>query len=62
MYNINILSECSDENIRVAIITAIFAMLNGGESSMTVSRMKRGSMNSPVWNSISRQENLNNKF
>ena len=62
MYNINILSECNDEFIRAAIISAVCETLNGGESSLVVNRMKRGTVASPIWNTISRQENLNNKF
>jgi len=62
MYNINILTECNDESIRAAIVAAVCEMLNGGESSLNINKMKRGSVNSPVWNSVSRQENLSNKF
>jgi len=62
MYNINILTECNDEFTKIAIIAAVSEMLNGGESSLVVSKMKRGMVNSPVWNAVSRQENLNNKF
>jgi len=62
MYNINILTECNDEAVRTAIIAAVCETLNGGEGNLIVRRMKRGSVNSPVWNAISRQENLNNKF
>ena len=61
MYNINILSYVDDDNIRAAIIAATLEMINS-ESSLVVNRMKRGNINSPVWNSFSRQENLNNKF
>ena len=62
MYNINILNECNDEAVRVAIITAVSELLNSNESNLDVFRMRRGRVNSPVWNAISRQENLNNKF
>ena len=62
MYNINILTECKDELIRATIIAAVCETLNGGESSLVINRMKRGGVNSPVWNAVSRQENLNNKF
>jgi len=48
--------------IGLSIITAVLEMLNGGTSSLNISKMKRGRMNAPVWNIISRQENLNNKF
>jgi len=62
MYNINILTECNDDAVRAAIIAATLEMINSNEGNIKVNRMKRGSVNSPVWNSISRQENLNNKF
>ena len=63
MYNINILSECNDEEIRVAIIASVNEFLSkNSSSSFFVNRMKRGKTNTPVWNIVSRQENLNNKF
>lgn len=62
MYNINILSECSDEEIRVAIIASVNEFLSKNSSGFFVNRMKRNNMNTPIWNAISRQENLNNKF
>ena len=62
MYNINILSECNNEETRVAIIASINEFLSKNSSSFFVNRMKRGKTNTPVWNAISRQENLNNKF
>ena len=62
MYNINILTECNDEFVRAAIVAAACEMLGSGESSLDIRKMKRGSVNSPVWNSVSRQENLSNKF
>ena len=43
MYNINILTECNDENVRVAIIAAVCEMLNT-DSSLVVNRMKRGNV------------------
>ena len=58
MYNINILTECNDENIRVAIITAVLEMLNGGTSSLNITRMKHGRLNSPIWNSVIRREKM----
>lgn len=61
MYNINILTECNDENIKVAIIAAVGEILNK-ESSLVVDRFKRGKVNSPVWNVTSRHEILDNKF
>lgn len=61
MYSINILTECNDENVRAAIIAAVCETMSV-ESSLVVNRMRRGSVNSPVWNAISRQEILNNKF
>lgn len=57
MYNINILSKCDDEKIRVAIITAIMEFMTG-ESNLNVSKLKRGKSESPIWNSISRREIL----
>ena len=62
MYNINILSECNDEETRVAIIASVNEFLNKSGSSFFVNRMKRNKMNVPVWSAVSRQENLNNKF
>ena len=62
MYNINILSECNDEETRVAIIASVNEFLSKSSSSFFVNRMKRNKMNVPVWSAISRQENLNNKF
>ena len=61
MWNINILTKCDDENVRVAIISAVNEILSV-ESNIIVNRMKHGRINSPVWNTISRQENLGNKF
>ena len=62
MYNINILTECNDENVRVAIIVAVSELMNSGDSNFIVNRMRRSKVEVPVWNSISRQENLRNKF
>lgn len=53
MYNINILSEVNDENIRVAIIAAVTELMTG-DSNLTVNKMKRGRLESPIWNAISR--------
>ena len=61
MYNINILTECNDENVRAAIIAAVCETMSV-ESSFVVNRMRRGNVNSPVWNFVSRKEILNNKF
>lgn len=61
MYNINILTECNDENIRAAIIAAVCEVINV-DSSLFINRMKRGNVNSPIWNTISRKEILDNKF
>jgi len=61
MYNINILSECNDDNVRAAIIAAVCEMLSV-ESNFVVNKMRRNSVNSPVWNFVSRQEIINNKF
>lgn len=62
MYNINILTECKDELVRTAIISAVCESINGEESSLTINRMKHGRLNSPVWSTVSRQENINKKF
>ena len=62
MYNINILSECNDEETRVAIIASVNEFLSKNGSSFFVNRMKRNKMSVPVWSAVSRQENLNNKF
>ena len=62
MYNINILTECNDENVRVAIIVAVSELMNSGDSNFIVNRVRRSKVEVPVWNSISRQENLRNKF
>ena len=57
MYNINILNEVENENIRVAIISAVTELMIG-ESNLNVNRMKRGKLESPIWNAVSRQ-NMN---
>lgn len=57
MYNINILSEVSDENIRVAIISAVTEFIMK-DSTLNVVRMRRGKIESSVWNSVARQ-NIN---
>lgn len=57
MYNINIISDCSDENIRIAIITAVNEMMST-KNNFTVRKMKRLGVNAPIWNVVSRQENL----
>ena len=54
MYNINILSDVQDENIRVAIIAAVNEMMTV-ESEFHVARMKRGKIEAPIWNAVSRQ-------
>ena len=61
MYNIKILSECNDDNICAAIITAVCETMNT-DCSLIVKKMRRGNVNTPVWNAISRKEILNNKF
>ena len=40
MYNINILSECNDEEIRVAIIASVNEFLSKNGSSFFVNRIK----------------------
>lgn len=62
MYNINILTECSDEEIRVAIISAVCKALDCDTGDLIISKMKRGKVDCPTWNYVSRQGNLNNKF
>lgn len=62
MYNIDILTECNDESVRIAIISAVCECLGGRDSRLIINKMRRGKVNSSVWNAISRQENLNNKF
>lgn len=57
MYNINILSDVNDDNLRVAIISAVTEMMTG-ESNLNVVRMKRGKLESPIWNAVLRQDNL----
>ncbi len=57
MYNINILNDVNDDNLRVAIISAVTEMMTG-ESNLNVTRMKRGKLESPIWNAILRQDNL----
>lgn len=57
MYNINILSDVNDDNLRVAIISAVTEMMTG-ESNLNVTRMKRGKLESPIWNAVLRQDNL----
>ena len=61
MYNINILSKCDDEKIRVAIITAVSEFMMGSDN-LIVTRMQHGKIDAPVWNAISRRENLSNNF
>lgn len=61
MYNINILSKCDDEKIRVAIITAVSELMMGTDN-LVITRMRHGKIDAPVWNTISRQENLINNF
>ncbi len=57
MYNINILNDVNDDNLRVAIISAVTEMMTG-EGNLNVTRMKRGKLESPIWNAILRQDNL----
>lgn len=57
MYNINIFSDVNDDNLRVAIISAVTEMMTG-ESNLNVVRMKRGKLESPIWNAVLRQDNL----
>ena len=57
MYNINILTECNDENIRVAIISAVREYIEK-ESNINVRRIKRIAGNVPVWGRMAREENL----
>ena len=57
MYNINILTRCDDENVRVAIISAVNEVLSC-ESNVIVRELKRIKNNTPIWGAIGRQENL----
>lgn len=57
MYNINILNDVNDDNLRVAIISAVTEMMMG-ECDLNVARMKRGKLESPIWNAVLRQDNL----
>lgn len=61
MYNIEILNNCDDENIRVAIIAAVSEVMMG-DSNLIVTRMRHGKIDAPVWNAMSRHEGLNNIF
>ena len=57
MYNINILNDVNDDNLRVAIISAVTEMMTR-EGNLNVTRMNRGKLESPIWNAILRQDNL----
>ena len=56
MYNINIISKCDDENIRVAIIAAVNSIMETN-GSVVVSKMKHGRVTAPAWNAILRTNN-----
>lgn len=61
MYNINILNKCDDEKIQAAIIAAVAEIMTG-DGNLVVGKMKRGKIEDPVWNVISRKEILENIF
>ena len=58
MTEIEILTECHDENVIVAIISAVQMMLESSGEVVTMPRLVRSGVNVPVWNFEARQNNL----
>lgn len=57
MYNVNVLTECQDEEEMAVVISAVLAMLEEErENNLIVKRLKRTTITSPSWNVISREE------
>jgi len=59
MYNVNVLTECQDEEEMAVVISSVLAMLNDEyhiDTDLIVRRLKRTNINSPSWNAISREE------
>lgn len=57
MYNVNVLTECQDEEEFAVVISSVLAMLEEErDTDLIVRRLKRTNINSPSWNAISREE------
>ena len=58
MTEIEILTECHDENVIAAIIGAVQVMLVSERETPELLRVVRSGVNVPVWNFEARQNNL----
>ena len=57
MYNVNVLTECQDEEEFAVVISAVLAMLEEDrDSDLIIRRLRRTNITSPSWNAISREE------
>lgn len=57
MYNVNVLTECQDEEEFAVVLSAVLAMLEEeSTSNLMVRKPKRTSIISPDWNAITREE------
>ena len=57
MYNVNVLTECQDEEEFAVVISSVLAMLEEErDTDLIVRKLKRTSINSPSWNAITREE------
>jgi len=57
MYNVNVLTECQDEEEMAVVISAVLAMLKEETTSdLIVRKPKRTNIMSPAWSAITREE------
>ena len=57
MYNVNILTECQDEEEFAVVISSVLAMLEDNQDTdLIVRKLKRTNITAPAWNSKSREE------
>lgn len=58
MYNVNVLTECQDEEEMAVVISSVLAMLEEEniDTDLIVRKLKRTTITSPSWSAISREE------
>lgn len=57
MYNVNVLTECKDEEEFAIVISSVLAMLEEErDTDLIVRKLKRTNITSPSWSAISREE------
>lgn len=56
MYNVNVLTECQDEEELAVIISSVLTALEEKDNDLIVRKLKRTDVTLPSWSAISREE------